>query len=86
VYKKGKAMQSVRKNFTMNEKIASDLEFLAAAFHKKQSQVIQELIERETERLKKKEKLKALNDLAGSFTGIFTEDNSIQAIKAEREV
>ena len=35
---------SVRKNFTMPEHVAQDLEYLAKKLDKKQSQVIQDLI------------------------------------------
>jgi len=42
--KKG-VLMSVRKNFTMPEHVAQDLEYLAKKLDKKQSQVIQDLIE-----------------------------------------
>jgi hypothetical protein len=79
-------VETIRKNFTMSEKIVGDLEFLAAALHKKQSQVIQDLIERETYRLKKQEKLMALEKLAGSLTGILDKESSIQSMKGNREI
>jgi hypothetical protein len=79
-------VETIRKNFTMSEKVAGDLEFLAAALHKKQSQVIQDLIERETYRLRKQERLTALEKLAGSFTGKLDKESSIQSMKGNREI
>ncbi len=73
---------SVRKNFTMTEHIAKDLEYLAKRLNKKQSQVIQELIEEKMEQLEKERKIEAAVKLTGIFTGVFSNDIDIQTIKA----
>ena len=73
-----------RKNFTMPEETVRELEFLAAAMNKKQSQVIQELIHKASEKHLKEERLASLERLKGCFTGLLDEDMTIQKIKAER--
>ncbi len=76
---------SVRKNFTMPEHIAKDLEYLAKKMNKKQSQVIQELIEEKVADYELEKKLEAAEKLSGIFTGMFPEHVDIQWIKANRE-
>jgi predicted DNA-binding protein len=76
---------SVRKNFTMPEHIAIDLEYLAKKLGKKQSQVIQDLIEEKVSEYKVDEKLEALENISGMFTGMFPEHVDIQWIKANSD-
>jgi len=73
---------SVRKNFTMLGEISDKLEFLSQVMHKKQSQVIQELILKESKKYEKKEKLKKLEKMHGKLDGLL-DDVSIQNIKAQ---
>ncbi len=76
---------SIRKNFTMPEKIAKDLEYLAKKLNKKQSQVIQDLIEDKISEYTKVQKLEALEKISGMFTGMFPEHVNIQWIKANSD-
>ena len=76
---------SVRKNFTMPEEVAKDLEYLAKKLNKKQSQIIQELIEEKVADFKQEEKVAAAEKLSGMFTGMFPEHVDIQWIKANSE-
>ena len=76
---------SVRKNFTMPEHIAKDLEYLAQKLDKKQSQVIQELIEEKVADYELEKKLEAAEKLSGMFTGMFPEHVDIQWIKANSD-
>ena len=76
---------STRKNFTMPEKIAKDLEYLAKKLNKKQSQVIQDLIEDKISEYTKAQKLEALEKISGMFTGMFPEHVNIQWIKANSD-
>jgi len=72
---------SVRKNFTMPEHVAEDLEYLAKRLNKKQSQIIQDLIEEKMAEYESKKRLEAAEKLTGMFTGMFPEDIDIQKIK-----
>ena len=76
---------TLRKNFTMPENIVKNLEFLAKKMHKKQSQVIQELIQDKMKEFEKERKLRAVEQMSGMFTGKIPEDVSIQSIKANSE-
>ena len=76
---------SVRKNFTMPEEVARDLEYLAKKLNKKQSQIIQELIEEKVADFRQEEKVAAAEKLSGMFTGMFPEHVDIQSIKANSE-
>ncbi len=76
---------SVRKNFTMPEKVAKDLEYLAKKLNKKQSQVIQDLIEDKISEYEIKRKLEAAEKISGMFTGMFPEHVNIQWIKANSD-
>jgi len=80
-HKKSSA-KSVRKNFTMSEETTRELDFLAAKFNKKQSQIIQELIHKDSEALRNASRLTKLQQLKGAFTGSIGEQ-SIQDMKAE---
>lgn len=74
----------VRKNFTMLEEVAKQLEFLSKKMDKKQSQVIQELITQESRKYENLEKLKRLEQMQGRFDGLLG-DLSVQKIKSEHE-
>ena len=76
---------TVRKNFTMPDKVAEDLAYLSKKMNKKQSQVIQELIEEKAAEYEKEKKLEALEKLSGMFTGMFPEHVTIQWIKANSD-
>ena len=76
---------TMRKNFTMSEAIAEKLEFIATKMHKKQSQVIQELINEKMKEYEKEKKLDMLEKMSGMFTGEISDDVSIQSIKAKSE-
>jgi hypothetical protein len=69
----------------MSENIVSDLEFLANSMHKKQSQVIQELIQEKMKTLEKEKKIEALERISGMFTGKISEETSIQTSKANSD-
>jgi|SaaInlStandDraft_4_1057021.scaffolds.fasta_scaffold294538_1 hypothetical protein len=76
---------TIRKNFTMSEKVLENLEFIAQKTHRKQSQVIQDLIQEKMQNLEKEKKLEALEKMSGIFTGDISEEVSIQMIKAQSE-
>lgn len=76
---------TVRKNFTMPESIVYDLEELADFFNKKQSQIIQELIEERMEKVRKEKRLKALEKMSGMFSGLIPEHLDMQWIKSQDE-
>ena len=78
-------MMSVRKNFSMPKHIAADLEYLAKKIGKKQSQVIQDLIEEKVSEYSIEEKLEAAEKISGMFTGMFPEHVNIQWIKANSD-
>ena len=74
---------TVRKNFTMPESIVYDLEELSRVLNKKQSQVIQDLIEERMKKVKKQKKLDALEKMSGMFSGLIPEDVDMQWIKSQ---
>ncbi|CAA6827184.1 MAG: Unknown protein [uncultured Thiotrichaceae bacterium] len=78
------AAPALRKNFTMREKTVRELEFLTRLTGKKQSQVIQELIHKESEAKRNELRLEKLRSLKGRFTGLIGEEQSIQRMKSER--
>lgn len=75
----------IRKNFTMSEYVVKNLKFLAKTMHKKQSQVIQDLINEKMKEFEKEKKLQAVEEMSGMFTGKIDENISIQSIKAQSE-
>ncbi len=77
---------SLRKNFTMRPETIHELEFLANLLDKKQSQIIQELIHRESEAHRNALRLEKLKRIKGVFTGLIGDGQSIQTMKREREV
>lgn len=76
--------KTLRKNFTMSNDTARELDFLAALLHKNQSQIIQELIHRESESRRNELRLAKLRLLKGTFTGLIGDEQSIQRMKSER--
>ncbi len=76
---------SVRKNFTMPESIVSDLEELAKIMNKKQSQVIQELIEEKMHEYTRQKRLASLEKMSGMFSGMIPEYVDMQWIKSRDE-
>jgi len=69
----------------MPEHVAKDLEYLAKKMNKKQSQVIQELIEEKVADYELEKKLESLEKISGIFTGMLPEHVDIQWIKANRD-
>jgi predicted DNA-binding protein len=78
--------KATRKNFTMPDETARELDFLATLLHKKQSQVIQELIHKASAALRNDLRLAKLKQLKGVFTGLIGDEQSIQRMKSEREL
>ena len=76
---------TIRKNFTMPDNIVQDLEYIAKKTHKKQSQVIQELISDRMKEYEIAKKLEALEKMSGMFTGMIPEHVNIQWIKANSD-
>ena len=76
---------TVRKNFTMPESIVYDLEELSRVLNKKQSQVIQELIEERMKKVNKQKKLDSLEKMSGMFSGLIPEHVDMQWIKSQDE-
>ena len=76
---------TIRKNFTMPQDISENLEYIANKLNKKQSQVIQELIEDKMTEFEIEKKLEALESLSGIFTGMLPEYVNIQWIKENSE-
>ncbi len=76
---------TVRKNFTMPESIVYDLEELSRVLNKKQSQVIQELIEERMKKVMKQKKLDSLEKMSGMFSGLIPEHVDMQWIKSQNE-
>ena len=60
---------TIRKNFLFEQKIAEQLEEIAKAEGKTQTQIAQEAISERYKQIKMKKKLEALERLAGSLTG-----------------
>ena len=65
--------------------MAEDLEYLSKKFHKKQSQIVQELIEEKMAEYEIEKKLEAAEKISGMFTGMFPEHVNIQWIKANSD-
>ena len=76
---------TVRKNFTMPESIVYDLEELSRVLNKKQSQVIQELIEERMKKVMKQKRLDSLEKMSGMFSGLIPEHVDMQWIKSQSE-
>lgn len=67
----------------MPESIVYDLEELSRILNKKQSQVIQELIEERMKKVLKQKRLDALEKMSGMFSGLIPEHVDIQWIKSQ---
>lgn len=76
---------TIRKNFTMPDNIVKDLEYIAKKTHKKQSQVIQNLIEEKMKEYEKSKRLEAAQKMSGMFSGLIPEHVNIQWIKANSD-
>ena len=76
---------TIRKNFLFDEKIAKHLEEIALMEGKTQTQAIQEAVEEKYKQININKKLSALNELAGSFSGMLTDINT-KKIPIERAV
>jgi hypothetical protein len=75
-----------RKNITMTDDTLRELEFLAKLLGKKHSQIIQDLIHRESEIQHNELRLKTLKQMKGLFTGLIGQNQSIQTMKTERQL
>lgn len=75
----------LRKNFTMSDETARELDFLAFTLRKNRSQIIQELIHRESELRRNQLRLAKLKEMKGMFTGEIGE-HSIQTMKSLRDL
>ncbi len=76
---------TVRKNFIFDEETAEHLKELAKRDGKTQTQVVKDLIEEEYKEISVAEKLKILDNIAGSMPDAFV-GKSIQSIKASMDV
>ena len=76
---------TIRKNFLFDEEIAKHLEEIAKIEGKTQTQIAQEAIEERYKQISIKKKLAALDELAGSFTGLLTDVDS-KEIQVERAI
>ena len=77
--------KALRKNFTMSDETAKELDFLAVLLRKNRSQIIQELIRKEAEAKRNELRLVKLQAMKGLLTGLLHEQ-SIQSMKTEREL
>lgn len=73
---------TIRKNFLFEQKIAEQLEEIAKAEGKTQTQIAQEAIEERYKQIKMKKKLEALERLAGFLTGKIGDVNAKEARNA----
>lgn len=76
---------TVRKNFVFNERIAQHLEEIAKETKQSMTALIQEMIEERYNQVRVKKRLKLLEEMDGSATGLLT-DFSIQSVKAQMDV
>ncbi len=72
---------TIRKNFLLDDEIVEHLKEIAKANNVTQTQAIRNMIEEQYQEIATKEKLEALQRIAGSSTGLFR-GKSIQSIKA----
>ena len=77
---------TVRKNFTLPDRVAAYLEYLAKKEGKNQSQIIRELIEEKITREQRIQNLEKIEKLSGIFTGLFPDEMTVQKIKSEKDV
>lgn len=78
--------RTVRKNFTMPKETWQELEFLAEVSDKKYSQIIQELIHKESMARRNALRLQKLKAMKGFFTGQLSDGQTIQSMKSERDL
>ena len=74
---------TIRKNFLLDDEIASHLEELAKKENTTQTNIIKNMIEEKYQEISVQEKLDALNQITGCMNGIIGDDVSIQSIKME---
>ncbi len=79
------SVKALRKNFTMSDETAKELDFLAVLLRKNRSQIIQELIRKEAEAKRNELRLAKLQAMKGLLTGLLPEQ-SIQSMKTAREL
>ena len=84
LYKKDQKM-TIRKNFLLDEEIVEHLKKIAEASNTTQTQAIRNMIEEQYQKIAVKEKLEALQRIAGSASDLFAGE-SIQSIKANMDV
>lgn len=72
---------TIRKNFLLDEEIASHLEAIAKKENTTQSKVIRDMIEEKYKQISVDEKLEAFRSIK-PFSGLF-KDKTIQSIKEE---
>ena len=77
--------KTLRKNFTMSDETAKELDFLAVLLRKNRSQIIHGLIRKEAEAKRNELRLAKLQAMKGLLTGLLHEQ-SIQSMKTEREL
>ena len=80
-YTQGNIM-TIRKNFLLDDEIASHLEELAKKENTTQTNIIKNMIEEKYQEISIQEKLDAINIFAGKSPGMFV-NKSIQSIKEE---
>ena len=74
---------TIRKNFLLDEDIASHLEEIAKRENTTQTNVVKNLIEEKYQEYDVQEKLEAFYSFAESMNDLIGDDVSIQSIKAE---
>ena len=74
---------TIRKNFVFDESVAKHLEELAQKEGKTQTQIAQEAIEERYKSIERDQKLTALKNLAGAFTGKIA-DVDIKELRSKR--
>jgi len=72
---------SIRKDFLLDERVVGYIEKIAKIENKSQNDVIEEMITKKYEEYLIKEKLEAIDKIAGSMNGLIGDNMSIQSIK-----
>ena len=76
---------TIRKNFNLDEEIVKQLEEIAKSENKTQTQAVQEAIEKLYKEKQISKKLAALDELAGSFSGMLS-DVDAKDIQRQRAI
>jgi len=76
---------TIRKNFNLDEEIVKQLEEIAKIEHTTQTQAVQEAIEKLYKEKQISKKLAALDELAGSFSGMLS-DVDAKDIQRQRAI